>query len=185
MSLIKSNNNFTQTVFWSFHRVVVEEAGLPGYCAVWLGNFFTTFWRNQPPSSSGWRVGSRASRICCYSSSPVAGFIRYTWTERFLSLHIVLVSYQHYSCKLHAATAIHSGEKSWKTVCWKFTLNVNVWALTCCKNYSVKEFRFGRNNYLTSCNYVRGVRMFQNSRSNFNAIIRCRIFCLPGCYPKI
>jgi hypothetical protein len=48
-----------RTVTSVAHSVTVQEAGLQGCRAVWLGDFFTTFRRNRPPSSSGLRVSSR------------------------------------------------------------------------------------------------------------------------------
>jgi hypothetical protein len=39
--------------------VTVEEAGLMGCCAVWVGNFFRKFPRKVPPFSSGLLANSR------------------------------------------------------------------------------------------------------------------------------
>jgi hypothetical protein len=36
----------SKTVNWGSHRLVVEKSGLPGLCAVWLGNFLSMFRRN-------------------------------------------------------------------------------------------------------------------------------------------
>ena len=171
MSQKKINNNTKQTVFWSFHRVVVEEAGLLGCCAVCMGNFFPTF-EETPLSPSGLWVGPQASKICCYSSSPVVGFGRQTSTERCSSLQIVAVPRQHDLWKFRTTIAILSGKipQQSRVLCWKLTLNASVWALTFLKNCNIKTVRFRRNSYLTSCNYIRGVHIFQNSRNNFKIL---------------
>ena len=53
---IKLHNAEQAKAFWGFHRVIVDESGLPFGCVVWLWNFFTRFQRSIPLFSSGLEV---------------------------------------------------------------------------------------------------------------------------------